>query len=86
MLVRKVVRDDTIRRLRLKNPTVRVQSFNRPNLKYEIKPKKGNVIDEVWCGNGRETIVAPQSFFVFYFLLLSLVVASQSEHVDATTT
>lgn len=43
----KVVRDDTIRRLQLRNPTVRTESFNRPNLKYEIRPKKAGILDEV---------------------------------------
>ncbi|CAM9169362.1 unnamed protein product, partial [Scytosiphon promiscuus] len=42
-----VVRDDTIRRLQLRNPTVRTESFNRPNLKYEVKPKKAGVLDEM---------------------------------------
>lgn len=49
-----VVREDTIRRLGMKNPTVRTQSFNRPNLTYEIRPKKAGVLDEVstlhFCG------------------------------------
>ncbi|CAN0100849.1 unnamed protein product, partial [Pylaiella littoralis] len=42
-----VVRDDTIRRLQLRNPTVRTESFNRPNLKYEIRPKKAGILDEM---------------------------------------
>lgn len=41
------MRDDTIRRLQLRNPTVRTESFNRPNLKYEIRPKKAGILDEV---------------------------------------
>lgn len=47
MKLGKVVRDDTIRRLQLRNPTVRTESFNRPNLKYEIRPKKAGILDEV---------------------------------------
>ncbi|CAM9378146.1 unnamed protein product, partial [Choristocarpus tenellus] len=42
-----VVRDDTIHRLGMRNPTVRTESFNRANLLYEILPKKGKVLDDI---------------------------------------
>lgn len=42
-----MVRDDTVRRLGMRNPTVRTESFNRPNLTYEIRPKKAGILDEV---------------------------------------
>ena len=37
------VRDDIIKQLNLKNPKIFLSSFNRPNLSYEILPKKDSL-------------------------------------------
>lgn len=41
------VKDDTIKLLNLKSPSVYVASFNRSNLSYEIRPKKNSYEDLV---------------------------------------
>jgi bloom syndrome protein len=44
---------DIISRLKLKNPTVIRQSLNRPNLRYEVKPKRNEVNDLIkFINNG----------------------------------
>jgi hypothetical protein len=40
--------DDTVRNLRMRNPYRYVSSFNRPNLRYEVRKKEGNkTVDEI---------------------------------------
>jgi ATP-dependent DNA helicase RecQ len=38
----KLTRKDILEKLELKNPGVYVSSFNRPNIRYTVEPKKGN--------------------------------------------
>mmetsp|Transcript_12523 Transcript_12523/g.18754 ORF Transcript_12523/g.18754 Transcript_12523/m.18754 type:complete len:634 (+) Transcript_12523:2-1903(+) len=47
-------RKDLIEKLRLENMVMVVSSFNRPNLRYEVRPKKGwrdTIIDIISCFN-----------------------------------
>lgn len=41
------VMNDVIDRLGITNCTLLTQSFNRPNLHYEVRPKKRNVVAEI---------------------------------------
>jgi RecQ family ATP-dependent DNA helicase len=39
----KIVRDDIVKQLNLRNPRIFISSFNRPNLKYEVLAKKDSL-------------------------------------------
>ena len=41
------VRVDILNQLKMKNTAWFIQSFNRPNLKFEVKPKKKESLDEI---------------------------------------
>ena len=41
------VRVDILRQLRIENPKWFIQSFNRPNLKFEVRSKKRNSLEEI---------------------------------------
>jgi ATP-dependent DNA helicase RecQ len=41
------VRADIIEQLRLRDPLVHVASFNRPNLRYEVRPRDKNAYDDL---------------------------------------
>jgi superfamily II DNA helicase RecQ len=39
--------DDIIQRLKMRNPMMLKQSFNRPNLHYDVRPKPKNVLSDI---------------------------------------
>jgi superfamily II DNA helicase RecQ len=41
------VRDDVINQLGIQGCLLLQQSFNRPNLNYEVRPKKGKIVSEI---------------------------------------
>ena len=41
------VREDIVTQLRLRDPAVHVASFNRPNLRYAVRPKSGRAYNEL---------------------------------------
>ena len=41
------VREDILKQLKMVNTVWFLQSFNRPNLKFEVKRKNGNTLNEI---------------------------------------
>ena len=42
------VREDIVNQLKMVNTAWFLQSFNRPNLKFEVKQKSGNTLKEIF--------------------------------------
>ena len=41
------IREDVLEQLKMKDTCWFIQSFNRPNLKFEVREKKKNCLDEI---------------------------------------